>query len=955
MGGCVQLHGRLGPAELTDFRNIAMTARPFTAAALLCSVLLCAAPGTSAQPRQPEPPPRTAPDGQALSDLAAILGPHVVRQWRRDNEIAIDTPETDLRTSREIVEKLFADHERLRAAYDTARNTGQFLAEATGLAGLQVLVAAGNDEIERVAGLRIRQLLKERKPAILEAADLTYEALRQSGPEEIRKTFADNAALLQEVRDRYGLEPEPWNVAMELLVDAVVNSTERQIDRVETYAGSTERLGADVAALAVNLHGLETELDTRLRVAEEAMPRIADTVRDFQAAVVDLDGRLANVETNQAVVADFIFDSMPAARKVDELQAGFMRERFACADGGEACDAAALKTSLIDRFQKEAELDALVGEVASVTGAVNDVYAVATNLGIDSPELNDLMRYGNAAAGAFTQFATGNFLGGLASVTSVFGRRRDADAERFAAMMGYLNREFTRINLKLDEISTKLDRISAKIDRVLENQALIVGNQARLMDAMAALSEQMQSSFLPAYQSLERLEFEQRRLSAGVRSLIWDDWKTCHAVYQRAMERNADGTYAFIDPDTLLLTSERHLQRIVSTAGETLVLPCIETMQGNFASLNALERFGNFIDLDWVVANRLDAAVPEFPVDPEEWRTRLDAFKRNVFAPALAHAVRFVDGRAETSFAGAFAALTRPVVSTDDWRATADAADAVDFTCWDPEQTAHERLFPLLCDADAGDPDANARRLLERPILADVVNDVADWVLVVAQFADVRDQRQSGWSSYRELFDAARRGALDVRSSTGEDLIARSIPVLDVAIASYAMIYGPMGADRIVADVESGTIDAGSIMALRQNPFLAANTIQLLLEGRFRARHDGAGRSRPAKAVYRAAYELALSERSGRFVVLERLFGDDLTFQAGEDGAPRVVLQAGDESVAPHVPTPAAFTEGRLLLPPRYYELLAARARLVDRLYEYRMLDDFEGRERTLLGVALTQ
>ena len=950
-----------------------MTAKTITATALLCSILLGAVPGTSAQPREPEPP-RTAPDGQALSDLAATLGPHVVRQWRRDERIAVDTPETDLRTSRQIIEKLFADHERLRAAYDTARNAGQAVAVAAGLgvrfipvpagkvasAGLAVLATTGNDEIERVAGLRVRQLLKERKSAILEAADLTYEALRQSGPEAIRATFADNAALLQEVRDRNELDSESWNVAMELLVDAVVNSTERQIDLIETYADGAERLGADVAALAVNLHGLETAFDTRLRVAEAAMPRIADTMLELGAAVVDLDDRLANVETNQAVVADFIFDSMPAARKVQALQAGFMRERFACADGGETCDAAALKTSLLDRFQKEAELDELVSDVATVTGAVNDVYAVATNLGIDSPELNDLVRYGNAAAGAFTQFAAGNVLGGLASATSVFGRRRDADAERFAAMMRYLNREFTRINFKLDEIGAKLDTVLENQALIVENQALIVGNQARLMDAMAALSEQMQSRFLRVDRSLGRLEFEQQRLSSGVRSLIWDDWKTCHAVYQRAMERSTDdGAYAFIDPDTLLLTSESHLQRIVSTAGETAVLPCIQTMQGNFASLNALERFGNFIDLDWVVANRLDAAVPEFPVDPEndpeEWRTRLHAFRRNVFAPALAHAVRFVDGRAETSFAGAFAALTRPVASTDDWRAAAAAADAVDFACWDPEQTAHGRLFPLLCDADAGDPDANARRLLERPILADVVNDLADWVLVVAQFADLRDQRQSSWSSYRELFDAARRGALDVRSSTGEDLIARSIPVLDVAIASYAMIYGPMGADRIVADVESGTIDAASIAALRQNPFLAANTVQLLLEGRYRARYGGAGRPRPTKAAYRAAYELALSERSGRFVLLEGLFGDDLTFQAGEDGAPRVVLQAGDESAEPHVPTPAAFTEGRLLLPPRYYELLASRARLVDRLYEYRMLDDFEGRERTLLGVALTR
>lgn len=889
-------------------------------------------------------------------------------------------PDADIRTSRDVVEKLFADYERLRNAYDTAGSAGQSLAVAAGLgvrfipipagkvasAGLLALVTGGNEEIERVAGHRVRQLLKERKAAILEATGLTYEALRQRGPEAIRAALTDNVALLQDVRDGNALDSESWNVAMELLVDAVVNSTERQIDLIETYADGTERLGAEVAALAVGLHGLETDLDARLQVAEAALPRIGDAVQAFQAAVVDLDDRLATVETNQAVVADFIFDSMPAARKAEALRAGFMARRFECADGGDACEAAGLKAALIGRFEKKAELDALVGDVASVTGAVNDVYAVAANLGIDSPEMNDLVRYGNAAASAFTQFAAGNYLGALASATSVFGRRTDPDAERFAAMMNYLNREFSRIHEELDSINRELGSVNLKLGLVLENQAVIVGNQARLMDAMVALSEQMQSSFVALSEqtqsrfsavdrSLGRLEFEQERLSTGIRSLIWDDWKACHAVYLWAMERNPDGTHEFIDPDTLLLTSERHLQRIVSRAGETLVLPCLETMQGNFASFNALERFGNFIDLDWVVANRLAAAAPEFPVEPEEWRTRLDAFKRNVFAPALAHAVRFVDGRDATSFADAFAALTRPVVSTDDWRATTAAADAVNFTCWSAAQAAHERLFPLLCDAGSVDPNANARRLLENPILADVVNDIADWVLVVAQFADLRDQRQSRWLSYRDLFNVARQGALDVRGSPGEDLIARSMAVLDVAIASYAMIYGPLGADRIVADVESGTMEAGSISALRQNPFLAANTIQLLLEGRYRARFGGDGRYRPTKSAYRAAYEMALSERSARFVLLEGLFGDDLAFEAGADGSPGVVLQVGDETTVLPVPTPAAFTEGRLLLPPRYYELLATRSRLVDRLYEYRILDGFEGPERAFLGVALTQ
>lgn len=160
-----------------------------------------------------------------------------------------------------------------------------------------------------------------------------------------------------------------------------------------------------------------------------------------------------------------------------------------------------------------------------------------------------------------------------------------------------------------------------------------------------------------------------------------------------------------------------------------------------------------------------------------------------------------------------------------------------------------------------------------------------------------------------------------------------------------------MGASHIVDRIGSGRVDGELIETLRRNPFLAANVVQLLLEDRYTARTAGRGRRQRSLTWYGRAYEMTLTERVAGVRPLEMAFGDDLSFARGAAG-PQLRVRANSEVVAIDLPPPGAFVAGQLRLPPRYYELLATRNRLAERLYEYRMLDGLSVSERSGLGVA---
>ncbi|MCY4107646.1 MAG: hypothetical protein OXG11_01295 [Chloroflexi bacterium] len=908
------------------------------------------------------------------------MGPRVVAHWRRtDLPDARDVYANSHADLQQAVDKAIEEYRRFQRAYAvtpitadaTARIQVGLLAVATstaagaavggpygaavgsilGVVGGTAAALAGGTAYERSlehGRAHARSLLRRHRHAIL--GGLSYDELQALPPEQLRDRFVGATSALQDALAQSRNGPAR-DFAVDVLLDTLVNTTSTQLDQAVLREEDIAEFSSFARDLQKDLDELGEQLDRRLDDVETSMDGVAESVADLEGSVENLGERMEVLGSDQALVAEFIFDLMPPSRKANALRRGFLADRFRCRDRQDDCDAAKLrnlKDALIDLFdadakreQRQRELAGYVRELGEVAAAVGNLSDIATNLGVNSPELRDLARYSGGGSQAFKQYVAQDYLGAFATVTGLLGPRRDPDAERFSILVGYLDRQFSQVN--------------AKLDRVLDNQV-------RILEGLASVSEQIAAGFQGMDRTLSRMEFEQQRTGDAVRTLVWTPWRACSGVYDQAMTREPDGRYAWLDPESFTFTSEAALRDVIQSVGETQVLRCLTQMQDALASLRAAETFGNFVQLDWVLGKWVGSEIPEFETQAE--KTTLQDYAQGVVLPARTNMAGFVEAHSGLSFASAFAMLTHGVESTDDWRALVEEykSGRRSFVCWSGPGP-HARLYELLCpELGDGTPDENAAVLLSSQVVADVVNDIAKWVLVMAQFADIRDQVTGRWvctdpvsgdwrSCYEMLLDAAERSDWNIRRSTGEDLVEDAIAMLDVAIAAYAMVYGPMAANHIVDRIGSGRMDGRLIEALRRNSYLAANVAQLLLEERYTARTAGRGRRQRSLTWYGRAYEVALTDRVANLSLLERAFGDDLVFGKGDAG-PQIGVHADGEMAMIDLPAPGAFVAGRLRLPPRYYELLATRNRLADRLYEYRMLDGLTESERLGLGVA---
>lgn len=878
----------------------------------------------------------------AITRLAVKYGPQMVKQMRTKTEFSVPQSSLSAETRSAAVERTYQKYVQMRSAYTSAKDAGEWL--SLGVAGSTALIAAvagpqatvtipamlagaaittvidiGNEEIEAAGQVKIRQYLKSKENEILEELGLTFEQMH-ADPEKAREAFAEGAAVFQDLRERAAGDDAVWKQSQDLIIQTLANTDRAQWDRIEENEENIELVADFVVDLAEDLEVFKIEVDGRFDKLETAFDNLSGAVEELEFAIVDLDNRVVNLERDQSVISDFIFDQMPPAQKVRALkERNFMAHRFACDAGQDTCEGSQLRDSMILRFEKEADLQELLDDASAAVGALTSVGKIANDLGIASPELNNAVKIGNAALGAFSGFTTGNYLGAISSITGLYSKPSDPDAERFKIIMKYLQAQF--------------DQINSKLDAVLENQA-------RIMEALNSLSKQMREGFLSIDRQLANMQFEQRRISLGVRQLIWSDWTKCFLVYDRAT-RGVGASAPYVDPMTLYFVDEEALFKAISSSGDAAI-DCLVTMQADMASLSATQRFGNFVDLQWVVDERLTTAATLPGDNPDEWRDLLLRFRQDVFGPARLRFDAYLQRNESLRYADAFAMLARPMTTTDEWRAGKAFALAHPFDCTD-RTSPNARLGLLLCPVGGSTADNAAARLLDSPILADVVIDISDWVLVMAQLADVRDQVDQKWVRYQELLARAEAGEITGDSSTGELMIEAAVSVVDLAIASYAMVYGPTVASLLLEDLKTGGDAAlAAISIVRDNPFLGKNLVQLLLEERYRAAFPEVGRLRPSRTTYRAAYELASEDQPGRFLLLEGLFGTDLDFTAGKNGEPSLILSSGDTEVTFALPAPGEMVSGQVSWPTRYYELLATRERLADRVVGYQLLDDFD-------------
>jgi hypothetical protein len=125
--------------------------------------------------------------------------------------------------------------------------------------------------------------------------------------------------------------------------------------------------------------------------------------------------------------------------------------------------------------------------VGDLLNGANQVMGIASDLGINMPkEFSEAISKGNKAYGAIngalTHYASGNYLGAVASLTGMMGKKRDIGAERHAQIMKALgaimqNQKIMLANQK--KILENQEKIYAKL---VEIENLIIKTSQRLYD-----------------------------------------------------------------------------------------------------------------------------------------------------------------------------------------------------------------------------------------------------------------------------------------------------------------------------------------------------------------------------------------------------------------------------------------------------------------------------------------
>lgn len=835
------------------------------------------------------------------------------------------------------------------ARYQTAKNlysgvsTGTKMLKAVSVAGFGVatvytggtlpvlLLAAGSSASLDMTNLWVERRGKETAGLLLAAMskDLMAETKLTtsdllSDPKRIRETILGNERLLKDVKDRAKAtgDQKLLDVALDAIEAFAANEDAAKFDVLVKTAGNVADLDTRFADFVEATSKSNKRIEEQLKTQQNLIEDVQSDVQSLSDKVAVIDGKVDKLGANQDLVVDFMFSSASPADKAQALRSGLLDRRIVCPDDARDCNRDDVKTALIDRYDTEARIQTNVTAAGKVLSGINDVSKIASDLNINiGPDGQKALEITSAALSAYTAFETGNPLGAISSITGIFGKKSNPDAERFSVMMGYLREQFAIINQQLKVIQE---------------------NQKKIFDAILDLSKQLQATYEHLDGRLNRMETEQQKISDNVKQLIWAPWQSCYSVYFYALQQKS------VDPNTLQFSDFDDLRSVVN-ARAPQAIECMNTVTVALDRLTSHSGFGNFLDLSVSLSPASVAADVDLSKDTqdeaEKWNSFETAFRNSVADPATRIAERWA-ARNNLSSQTLFYLLASDIYSLDDLeqvrKQIADHSLPIDCATGDQRFQIVRRLICLPGEGST----MIAKRHVESVLSTDVMLDVIDWMTVVAQLGNIYQKDPPTFA--KSLPEVAN---LPKDYNAGQEIITRMVDASTLALASQYRIYGQVTALGAAEDIAQGRTDQDILTALDANPYLATNTLMILL-------HIKRGVPDLQKAIsgpqfeqrYLQALSYAGQDSLTRFEPLYALFGRDLVFGLDDLGLPSVVLTAAGKTVSVRLPAPTQLAEGRLLYPPSVLALRAKKEVLVDRTLDYQF-----GSQTSLMLTVLEQ
>lgn len=772
----------------------------------------------------------------------------------------------------------------------------------------------------------VQRFLQGHKDDLVRALGADHGALGKMSNAEIAERLSRSTRIIADIERAAPDDADLRNFAKDATITVL---KETQIASLQIAQGNADEL------MRVSKSFIDFKKSTQRALVEHeaVLSEVSSTVNELANTMQAVDKRLSALGRDQAVIGDFVFTQMPAEQKAAALRNGFMREKFECGPGQDNCESKTLKEDLLKRFDSEARLQKIAGYAAKSAQTLSDLSTIANNLNLGG-DFAKAAEVGSIAANAAVAAASGNYLGAIASVSGIFASRQNPEEARFNALMGYLQQQFEVINTKLNAI---------------------LENQQKIYEAVVGLSSQLTEVYKALDERLANIDFNVRRIAFAIGVDQWREWQDCFALYQYV---TVESSKEFRYLDALDFKSVGDMLRVASVKDQSII-KCLTVAQGKPSSLLNPRWFGNFLDARLVAEFSPTELPPQMSQSQYFTKDLLRQYIEDYFSPlhSIVELYRQNQGLTQSQLASL---LMLPDSTAATYEARIDAVKRSTDICVNIGYAKFRGGLRILCQG--GDANDLAGRLLQTPMVLDGAVTIAQWLLCISRFADLRDPTKVAFLNANELLAHA---SSDVSRSGGRQIVQDSLLIVDAAVAGAGLLYSDVTAhaflDVLLKSPEVNVererarknTRANAIRILGSNRILAQNVALVVLRQRYDRQKSL--RLPPIQAsaqIYGAAIEDANKpkrsslDRTGE--LLNGLFGDDLEFRLSDEQGIEVRLDSLGMETAKEsagavwvkIPGPATFESGHLSVNQRLVELLRLRDALIERLIDY----DISGR-----------
>lgn len=673
--------------------------------------------------------------------------------------------------------------------------------------------------------------------------------------EQLRTKVADLKIGGRKLRDELAGNAEALQMVQAHTVDIVMDMGLETLFRTQDIAVGVEKIKEDAA----NIRKYQVEMKERLSKIETHMSKVQAATLEANNKLDDLRERVKDQSKAIRTLSEISYSGWSTTQKLQAVRSGMFPDL-----------SSAEKIALVKSLEATSRQEQLISDTQQAAQDFGNLAAIAQNLGLSKDTVVAFQAAQTIATGV-VKFATGDYLGTIASVTSLAGLGgTDAAAARDAAMRQFLEEKFAEVNQKLEKV---------------------IGLQIKTYEAIERLTRFQIQFRVEVLSQLDRIEGAVLRNEVLLKTLLMNQWDKCGALISKQL----NGIYDIPSLQTLV-------DIVKDKIATGRVQECYIKLADFFDS--------HVLTAQWSGQVISAKNFPTSDIKGENLQKQLAIFVSQRVA-AYENTRDFVlKVLPEAGKAPAYhlISFSQPVINANDSRALSAYLDSdpiqqqfKSFRCGQKEVLSIG-LHDLICyrsgDTEPPRPDRWGV-LLEAPLIGPHAFSLIDTGIIVSGLSDLAIQDATGafqFSPPEAISNFSENGPTNelmngLREAKGYQLLIKLKWLAEASLFQQGLAYGDYTARLVegaLYDPASRSLEPdparltelqreirlAALRALQANPILARNVVMLAMRHSLEDALGGPDRA-DALLYQQPYYQLALADFSGSLACDDSAGGKD--------------------------------------------------------------------------------